>query len=200
MPIFRGTNSISKIFRGDTEIIKAFRGEDLIFSSAVELQYELIADIEPSVGTTQIEISGLNITSNDELRLIYDARSNTTGGDVRFGVCINDNLTDSDYTKQRIFTVNDNGAQRDSVARIVLGRFNRAAKGEAIINLSEQGHMILENYYVNRIGNEVNSAFQARAYIMSNFTVNEINKITIRTTAFNSGPLTRFQLFKAVTS
>ena len=197
MPIFRGNNNISKIFRGNTEIVKAFRGVNLIFTSFQLPQYELIADINVTTATTQIDFDNLNITKADELRLVYTLVGDTTIG-VSYLLRAND-IT-SNYNIQELSGLGSSfSAVRSSTNRFAIARSNRRTSGFADIKVSNNNRFVAQSQYINRLGSESDDIQNRNVNLVNTSTVSSITKLSIvsdRTNGIAVG--SRLQLYKAV--
>ena len=177
MPIFRGTNSISKIFRGNTEIVKAFRGTDLIFTSFQLPQYELIADVNVTTATTQIDFDNLNITKDDELRLVYTAVGGS--GTFRWRIFPNNLTNESNYHTQIL---------EGSGSSLVAGRLNvnnlvnpdnRKNSGYADIKISNNDRFVVQSQEIWNVGSGSSGIRNSSNNIVGTQTVSSITKLSI---------------------
>jgi hypothetical protein len=196
MPIFRETNQISKIFRGTTEIVKAFRGEDLIFQLGGDV-YELIADVDVTSNTTQIDFTALNITKDDEYKMVYTLVGDTTST-ADYDLRVND-IT-SNYVYQQL---NGSGtsvsAGRVTTARFAYARSNRRVSGFIDIKVSNNDRYVAQSQWVDRIGADSSTIQQLNWNIVNTSTVTSITKISIissRTGGLAVG--SRLTLYKVV--
>ena len=198
MPIFRGTNNISKIFRGNTEIVKAFRGVDLIFTSDVTAEYELIADINVATNTTQIDFDNLNITKDDELRLVYTLVGDVTTTTAFYSLIAND-IT-SNYHFQRLnSSVTSINAARQNNSFFSVARSNRKTSGFADVKVSNNDRFVVQSQFVHQIGGEASIIQNANYNVVNTSTVTSITKLSIvsdRTNGIAVG--SRLQLYKVV--
>ena len=198
MPIFRGTNNISKIFRGNTEIVKAFRGTDLIFTSFQLPQYELIADVNVTANTTQIDFDNLNITKDDELRLVYTMIGNTTSP-TTYQTIFND--VNSNYTRQQLFGDNTIiSSSRNSTAQFVVARSNAKSNGFSDIKISNNNRFVFQSQFSYFIGAQSSSILNVNWNVANTSTVTIITKLSI--VSSNSGGIasgSRLTLYKVNT-
>ena len=198
MPIFRGTNNISKIFRGNTEIVKAFRGVDLIFQSG-EPEYELIADINVTTNTTQIDFDNLNITKDDELRLVYTFTQNVSGFEV-YRLFVNNNTTNTNYWNQQLEASGSLlKASRENANLLTFAETNIKTSGFADIKVSNNDRFVAQNHFTYRIGSNANTIQQRNYNLVSTFAVSSITSLSLQTTNTNGiGVGSRLQLYKVV--
>ena len=202
MPIFRGTNNISKIFRGNTEIVKAFRGTDLIFTSALPFgAYELIADVNVTANTTQIDFDNLNITKDDELRLVYTFVGDSSTSNSLYSIRYNN--VSSNYTRQSMESSFDGSlinASRGTNSFISFGRSTRKSSGFSDIKVSNNDRFVSQSNNSFFIGAESSNIIQTHGNIINTSTVSSITKLSVvsnRTNGIAVG--SRLQLYKVVT-
>jgi hypothetical protein len=197
MPIFRGNNQISKIFRGTTEIVKAFRGEDLIFQLGGDV-YELIADVNVTTATTQIDFDNLNITKDDELRLVYTIVGNSTSTTF-YRLRYND--VTSGYTRQTLQGESTSiVADRASDDFIAQARSTRKAVGFTDIKISNNDKYAIQTQFNFATGSESSNAVQVNRNSVNTNNVSSITKLSF--IANNSGGIavgSRLQLYKVNT-
>ena len=199
MPIKRGTNDIKKIFRGTTEIVKAFRGEDLIFQLGGDV-YELIADVNVTTTTTQIDFDNLNITKDDELRLVYTF-TNALGSDSDIRIFINNNTTQSNYYYQTLQGI-ESGitvGRFNNSALVLFMRSNRREQGFADIKISNNDRFVMQSQFVRQLGSNSNDVENWNLNTIGTSSVTSITKISIVGTQTNSiGVGTKLTLYKVV--
>ena len=196
MPIFRGTNSIAKIFRGNTEITKAFRGTNLIFQSGGP-QYQLIANVNVTSNTTQIDFTGLNITKTDELRLVYTFVGDSTTNSIN-SLRVND-ITSNYIRQEFILDGNTRSAVKNSTDVLSVSRSTNKVSGFADIKISNNDRFHFISRYVDRIGSESTQIRQFNIIAYNTSTVTSITKLSVvcnRTNGIAVG--SRLQLYKVV--
>ena len=196
MPIFRGNNQISKIFRGTTEIVKAFRGEDLIFQLGGDV-YELIADVDVTTATTQIDFDNLNITKDDELRLVYTFEGDSTTESI-IRMFPNNLTTNTNYHIQFLY---GNGssiiALKQNDNRITQARSNQKASGFADIKVSNNDRFVFQSQHSDHIGSNSSDIRNFNINGVGTQTVTSITKLSVisgRTNGIAVG--SRLQLYK----
>lgn len=200
MPIFRGTNNIKKIFRGNNEIVKVFRGTNLIFTSGLP-QYEELADINVTTATTQIDFDNLNITKDDELRLVYTLVGESTTASL-YSLFVNNNTTSTNYTSQNInvsgSTINP-GRSSDSI--FAAGRSTQKTYGFNKIKVSNNDKFVFENPQMFSIGSLSSElSVNNRNVVGHNFTLTSITKLSVVSSRTNGIAVgSRLQLYKVNT-
>ena len=101
MSIFNGTNNIFNIYQGNIQIVKVYQGSDIKYELLTGSTYELIADVEVTANTTQIDFNNLNITKDDELRLVVSV-FNQDSGTGNYDLYVNNNTTSNNYWSQAL--------------------------------------------------------------------------------------------------
>jgi hypothetical protein len=154
---------------------------------------------------TQIDITGLSIGKNDELRLVCTSKLDNTSAntDIYWNLQVND-IT-SGYTSQHIFGAGSSlGAERTSTSRILITRFQTIVrKSQNIVNIkvSNNDRFVYQAAGPNYgIGAEA-SNLQYRAWngVNSN-TVSTITKLSVLADSSNGiGPGSRIRLYKVNT-
>ena len=198
MPIFRGTNNISKIFRGNTEIVKAFRGVNLIFQSG-EPQYELIADVNVTTNTTQIDFDNLNITKDDELRLVYTLVGSSSTNFTNCALFVNNNNTASNYFRQRLIGFGSTlSASRNNINYFGGARSNKKISGFADIKISNNDRYVFQSQFINGIGAESSAVDNVNENVVGTFTITSITKLSVVAFSEQIAVGSRLQLYKVV--
>jgi hypothetical protein len=194
MPIFRGNNQISKIFRGTTEIVKVFRGEDLIFQLGGDV-YELIADVDVTTATTQIDFDNLNITKDDELRMVYTFVGESTNIS-QYNIRSND-IT-SNYTFQELYGFGSTiAAGRQSGSIFAIGRSDRKTAGFIDVKVSNNDRFVAQSQYMFAIGSSSSNMEHVNSNIVNTSTVTSITKLSVVSTRTNGIAVgSRLQLYK----
>jgi hypothetical protein len=166
--------------------------------------FELLFD---STGTvtlpqTQIDITGLSIGKNDELRLVYTlVGASGTGIDVR--LYANDNTTNSNYTSQ---TLVGNGtsisAFRESNPYLMIGADStNKLGGFADIKVSDNDRLVYQSQHIRTIGSSSSSLRQYNINgVSSGFTLTNITKLSIVGSSANQiAAGSRIRLYKVNT-
>jgi hypothetical protein len=162
--------------------------------------YELLYDsnVSATLPLTQIDITGLSIGKNDELRMVYTfvgESTNSTAYDLR----VND-IT-SNYTMQLLQGAGTSiAAGRSTSANIVNARSNRRVAGFADIKLSENSRFVVQSQFVEYIGSESSNVRNNNRNIVNTDTVTSITKLSVVASATNgiaSG--SRIRLYKVNT-
>jgi hypothetical protein len=163
-------------------------------------QFELLYD---STGTvtlpqTQIDITGLSIGKNDELRLVYTLVGDTTTT-AFYDLRAND-IT-SNYHSQFLFGVGSSlSASRQTDSRFSFARSNRPSAGFADIKVSNNDRFVAQSQFVSRIGSDSTAIENANYNIVNTGTVTSITKLSIvsnRTNGIATG--SRIRLYKVNT-
>jgi hypothetical protein len=166
-------------------------------------EFELLYD---STGTvtlpqTQIDITGLSIGKNDELRLVYTFVGDTTTT-ANYALFVNDNNTATNYDKEFL---DGNGSTLEAGARnnadFAFAQSTRKAAGFLDIKVSENSKYVAQTYIAARIGADAANITQAAQNIVgTGFTLTSITKLSIvssRTNGIASG--SRIRLYKVNT-
>jgi hypothetical protein len=198
MPIQLGDKKIANIFKGDTAIQKVFKGDTLVFDFAPADVYEELADVNVTTATTQIDFDNLNITKDDELKLVYTfVGATTTERDV--SIFVNNNTTASDYTRQLILPLGSSIiANRSNTTDFSYIRSNQKSCGFMDIKVSNNDRFIGQNQNLDHIGSQSSSLRQANHNIVSTFTVSSITKISVSSPSNHIGVGSRLTLYKVV--
>jgi hypothetical protein len=164
-------------------------------------EFELLYD---STGTvtlpqTQIDITGLSIGKNDELRLVYTFVGDTDTTTRNYDLRVND-IT-SNYTNQLL--AGDGStifASRDSNARLAGARSNRKTTGFADIKVSNNDRFVFQTQMTFNMGAGSSAAENQNSNIINTGTVTSITKLSVVASATNgiaSG--SRIRLYKVNT-
>jgi hypothetical protein len=163
-------------------------------------EFELLYD---STGTvtlpqTQIDITGLSIGKNDELRMVYTFVGESTTVS-RYLLRAND-IT-SNYTRQLLFGVGTTvGADRVSDSRFANASTDGKIAGFANIKVSENSRFVVQSDFIFRVGSDSSSNAVESYNIVNTDTVTSITKLSIvsdRTNGIASG--SRIRLYKVNT-
>ena len=160
------------------------------------LTAEKVADITVSSNTTQVDITGLNITKDSEYLLVSDIIKGTSGTSV-LNLLVNDNTTETDYYMQRI--IGDGSsviANRQNRPFLINVFDDNRHMSYAHIKLSNIGAYTAQSYTIVNSGT---SSITARNHFISSLAENitSINKLNIRSNVSNGiGSGTRFELYK----
>lgn len=175
------------------------------------LKYGINASTAPSFGTyqllyeetvtsakTQIDITGLNITKDDEVRLVYTFKGDsTTTSNIR--LFPNDKTTLTDYYWQVLAGAGSSVvAVRGNINRICYTASNRKVSGFADIKISNNDRYVFQSHWVEMIGAEssaINNVVDNN--VGTGFTLTGITKLSIvseRTNGIEVG--SKIQLFK----
>lgn len=161
--------------------------------------YELIADVEVTSNTTQIDFDNLNITKDDELRLVYTLVQDNTSV-ASFRLYVNNDTNTSNYANQRLF---GNGssltAERVSNNLFATSFYNQETSGYADIKISNNDRFVVSSYHVMKIGS-ASSSIENRSINMMKTTgnVSSITKLSVNTDR-NMIQGTRLTLYKVNT-
>jgi hypothetical protein len=165
-------------------------------------EFELLYD---STGTvtlpqTQIDITGLSIGKNDELRMVYTLVGDTTTAGAIYEIRTNDITSNYHYQ----FLGGDGtsiSAERFSNSRFATARSDLKTAGLADIKVSENSRFVFQSQTINRgIGAGSTSISNQNYNIVNTGTVTSITKLTIfcdRTNGIAAG--SRIRLYKVNT-
>jgi hypothetical protein len=165
------------------------------------IEYELLydSDVSATLPLTQIDITGLSIGKNDELRLVYIFVGDTTTAPAIYQLRAND-IT-SNYTNQLLFGDSTSiGAVRSSDATFAQARSNRKISGFADIKVSNNDRFVTQSQFVEVIGSQASSISNINYNIVNTGTVTSITKLTVisdRTDGIATG--SRIRLYKVNT-
>jgi len=155
-----------------------------------------------AVPATQLDITGLSIGKNDELRMVFTfvGDSSTTFGSV--SLFVNNETTATDYHRQSLDGLGSTIAAGRSNNNIIsfIRSINKSV-GFSDIKISENGRFVSQSQMVDTAGSE-SSSIQNLNYngVGSGFTITSITKLSIvssRTNGIASG--SRIRLYKVNT-
>jgi hypothetical protein len=163
-----------------------------------ELLYD--SDVSATLPLTQIDITGLSIGKNDELRMVYTFVGDTTTAGAIYEIRTNDITSNYHYQ----FLGGDGtsiSAERFSNSRFATARSDLKTAGLADIKVSENSRFVFQSQTINRgIGAGSTSISNQNYNIVNTGTVTSITKLTIfcdRTNGIAAG--SRIRLYKANT-
>jgi hypothetical protein len=166
----------------------------------VVIQFELLYD---STGTvtlpqTQIDITGLSVGKNDELRLVYTFVGDSTTTAL-YELRAND-IT-SNYVRQQLFGSGTSvGSARNSDNVLTIAQSNSKCSGFADIKISNNDKYVFQSQFVRFIGSNNSTIDNVNYNVLNTGTVSSITKLTIfcnRTNGIASG--SRIRLYKVNT-
>ena len=188
-------DNITKIYKGENEIERIWLGDNnLVFGAGRE--YELIADVNVTANTTQIDFDNLNITKDDELRLVYTFVGGVTNSS--YSLIVND--ISGGYTRQRLIGVGSSiSASRQTDSFISFARDDRKASGFADIKISNNNKFLFQSQYTSRIGTDSSDLVQYNYNVVNTQTITSINKLSVVSDITNRIAVgSRLQLYKVV--
>jgi hypothetical protein len=148
---------------------------------------------------TQIDITGLSIGKNDELRLVYTFVGDTDTTTRNYDLRVND-IT-SNYTNQLL--AGDGStifASRDSNARLAGARSNRKTTGFADIKVSNNDRFIFQTQMTFNMGAGSSAVENQNSNIINTGTVTSITKLSVVASATNGiAAGSRIRLYKVNT-
>jgi hypothetical protein len=165
------------------------------------IEYELLYD-STVAGVTypvqQIDITGLNITKDDELRFVYTIFSNHTS-DIRFELYVNDNFTITNYWTQ---TLTGSGTSfypgRPNLPVFAVGMNTIPGVGFCDLKISNNNRAVWQTQYIYRNGSNIANN---NANGITTFDVTSITKLSVKAQdtgwTFVSG--SRIRLYKVNT-
>jgi hypothetical protein len=187
-------------------VVGEVASSDSVSVEIVIPQFELLFDSltaddgDPiALPTTQIDITGLSIGKNDELRMVYTIVG-TSGVTNIYSIFANNETTATNYHLQRLV---GNGstifAERTNTSRFTFS--NIGCSGFADIKISENSRFVVQSQHLFRTGADSSSINNQNHNIVgSGFTLTSITKLTIFSTTTNgiaSG--SRIRLYKVNT-
>ena len=162
-------------------------------------EYRLIADINVTANTTQIDFDNLNITKEDELRLVYTfvGSSSSFSG---YRLFVNNETNPNNYWIQFL---NGEGssvfAGRVNTTSIADANNTRYVQGFADIKISNNERLTYTSGRLFRIGNDSNDIRNNNINGLGIFTVSSINLISVSASITNGIAVgSRLQLYKVV--
>jgi hypothetical protein len=174
----------------------------------VSIQFELLYDSltadngDPiTLPTTQVDITGLNIGKNDELRLVWTLVGGTTGTNI-YRVLPNDQTTLTNYHFQ---TLSGNGstisAGRVNSNEAAFAGGTTKTSGFIDIKVSENGRFVAQSQFVTNTGSNSSNVQQFNFNIVSSgFTLTSITKLSVVASTTNGiGTGSRIRLYKVNT-
>jgi hypothetical protein len=162
-------------------------------------EFELLfdSDDEVTLPQTEIDITGLSIGKNDELRLVY-----TFVGSGQTALFVNGNNTNTNYHSQELTGLGTTIA----AARYNISYFNnytatRNTSGYADIKVSNNDRFVVQNHYVYGVGAEAANLINFNFNIVgTGFTLTSITSLKIaneNTDGIDEG--SRIRLYKVNT-
>jgi hypothetical protein len=134
-----------------------------------------------SLPTTQIDITGLSIGKNDELRLVYTLNNNSTTFRV-YSLFVNDNTTISNYSYQEL---SGSGStikafrQNTPYFTFVSNIANKVSTGFVDIKVSNNDRYVGQSQFVRSIGSQSANIEQTNINLVSSFSVTSITKLSV---------------------
>jgi hypothetical protein len=163
-----------------------------------ELLYDSLtaANGSNAVPATQLDITGLNIGKNDELRMVYTFVGDSTTTSANYDLRVND-IT-SNYHNQ----VLQPGGTSITVVRLTSPQFSFArstikTSGVADIKVSNNDRFVVQASHLDTIGSQSSAVQQTNRNIVNTGTVTSITKLSIvcnRTNGIAAG--SRIRLYK----
>jgi hypothetical protein len=150
---------------------------------------------------TQIDITGLSIGKNDELRMVYTFVGDSTDNSL-IRLFANDNNTLTDYHRQEITGSGTSlSAARANETRFAFARSNQKSSGIVDIKVSNNDRFVYQSQYIAFTGSNSSSIENRNENnVGTNFTLTSITKLSIvssRTNGIASG--SRIRLYKVNT-
>jgi hypothetical protein len=174
--------------------------------AAVEIvqifEFELLydSDVSATLPLTQIDITGLNITKDDELRLVYTITPAASISGV-LQVFPNDLTTGTNYHNQFL---RGNGstisAARANLNAIASAEHDNIAQGFADIKVSNNDRFVVQSQQLRAFGSTANFIQQFNYNLVGTQTVTSITKLTVSHSSTNGiGTGSRIRLYKVNT-
>ena len=178
-PIKLGETNIFDIYKGSTLVDRAYKGGTLFFGDPPPILYELIADVEVTSNTTQIDFDNLNITKDDELRLVYtgDGISSST---TILNLFANNETNQSNYYAQRLIGFGSSFlADRTQSSEFTRIRDDIESSGFVDIKISNNNRFVFQSQFNLYIGNGSADIQNRNSNVVGTFTISSINKLSI---------------------
>ena len=166
--------------------------------------FELLFD---STGTvtfpqTQVNITGLNIGKNDELRMVYTFVGDDTSQNSDTSIFVNNQTTASNYHRQLLLGNGTSlGDNRYNNAQIIFARSNSKCCGFTDIKISNNDKFVLQDHHTRFIGSNASGLMSFTTNVVgSGFTLTSITQLTVssvRTNGIAAG--SRIRLYKVNT-
>jgi len=173
-------NAIQNIYKGDTLIPRVYLANTLIYGDPPFGLYELIADVDVTTATTQIDFDNLNITKDDELRLVYTYKGDsTTTGFLR--LFANNNTTLTNYHSQELASFTIVGAGRGNHSNFVFARSNKVANGFVDIKVSNNDRFVASSQFLYGAGGGLVEGLDNFNVVGSGFTLTSITSSRFKT-------------------
>ena len=176
-------------------IDRVYAGGALVYGQAPVYTYELIADVEVTSNTTQIDFDNLNITKDDELRLVWTLLETSTTLS-RYSMFVND--ISNNYYSQRLQGVGSSlNAARFLNSIFSFGRNDVTSNGYADIKISNNDRFVSQVHDTVIIGSFSSNIENSNYNIINTSTITNINKLTIESNEINGIDAgSRLQLYK----
>jgi hypothetical protein len=159
------------------------------------LAAEKVADIVVSSNTTQVDITGLDITKDNEYLLISDLLS--SAGPQRVSIFPNNDINESNYYYQSIEGDGSSAlAFRENVARLLPLEDGQSTLTYSHIKLSNIGAFTVQSYSIRNTGS---SSLRLENAFLSSIAENltNVSQLSFRHANTNGiGNTSRFQLYK----
>ena len=161
--------------------------------------YELLYEETVTSAKTQIDITGLNITKDDEIRLVFThIGANDTNG-TNVSIYPNDQTTASNYTRQYLIAFGSSIlGGRENIPQIVGSRLSKESLSITDIKIINNDKYVSQTYFQQPHGSTSNE-IQNRNYniVGHNFTLTTITKLSLVATDTNGINVgSKIQLFK----
>jgi len=166
----------------------------------VVIEFELLYDsnVSATLPATQIDITGLSIGKNDELRMVYTFVGDST---TTSNISLRANDITSNYTRQLLLGEGSSiSASRVSDSRFVSARSTNKSAGVVDIKVSNNDRFVFQSGFIFSHGALSNEITQANENVVNTGTVTSITKLTVisdRTNGIASG--SRIRLYKVNT-
>jgi hypothetical protein len=165
------------------------------------IEYELLydSDVSATLPLTEIDITGLSIGKNDELRLVYTLKGNTTSNST-LNLFVNNNHTSTNYHNQ-LLTGDGTTllASRENNSVLQLPRTTRKFAGYVDIKVSNNDRFVASSFAIRGAGAESTGIMNYNANYVSTFEVTSITQVSVVATANQIGAGSRIRLYKVNT-
>jgi hypothetical protein len=170
---------------------------EIVAIPAFELLYD--SNVSATLPLTQIDITGLSIGKNDELRMVYTLIGDSSSETSFYDLQVND-IT-SNYHTQLLYgyDVTLSGV-RYTNSRFALSRSNRKAAGFADIKVSNNDRFVAQSQLVYYIGSDSSGIEQPNYNVVNTGTVTSITKLSVVSSTTNGiAAGSRIRLYKVNT-
>jgi hypothetical protein len=161
-------------------------------------EYEELADVIVTANTTQIDFDNLNISKDDEHRLVYTFVGDSSSATSIYSLTYNN--INTDYARQWLFGLGSSiGTQKTNISSFAFARSNQKTAGFVDVKISNNDRFVAQSQNVFNIGSGASAIENFNLNIINTNTVTSITKLSVvsnRTNGIAVG--SRLTLYKVV--